>query len=288
MGNRRVKSDDRKLDELAKYGGREMLDELDGIWKGSKMVSLHILNLRRRLRRSTTKSVKKIFEVQLPPEDVVKLRETFDTVDHEKTGSIGKEQLGEAMTILRIQFSQDELEDAVNEIDLDGSGEIEWPEFLCLMEKFGSNFSIENKFSQERLQEMREVFKMFDADSSGTLDIGELRDVMKSIGLAVEDWEIRAMIAEVDGDDSGEIDWGEFLYLMSKKTVDAENQQRLAFEYFLEKNDSSGKIWKERFVSQMQKLTSEFSKQDFEAMMVQAKCEDRDTSYMTYKEFVKM
>merc|ERR1711881_98662 len=112
---------------------------------GSKMISLHILNLRRRLRRSTTKSVKKIFEVQLPPEDVVKLRETFDAVDPEKTGSIGKQQLGEAMKLLRIQFSEDELDDVVNEVDLDGSGEIEWPEFLCLMEKFGSNFSIENK-----------------------------------------------------------------------------------------------------------------------------------------------
>merc|ERR1711967_112657 len=117
--------------------------------------------------------------------------------------------------MLRIQFSDDELDDAVAEIDLDGSGEIEWPEFLCLMDKFGSNFSIENKFSQERLAEMREVFAMFDADSSGTLDIGELRDVMKSIGLAVEDWEIRAMIAEVDGDGSGQIHWPEFLYLMS-------------------------------------------------------------------------
>jgi calmodulin len=86
---------------------------------------------------------------------------------------------------------------------------------------------------------MREVFKMFDADGSGTLDVGELRDVMKSIGLAPQEWEIKAMIAEVDGDDSGQIDWSEFLYLMSKKTVDAENQQRLAFEYFLEPNDRS-------------------------------------------------
>merc|ERR1719161_3423906 len=96
------------------------------------------------------------------------------------------------------------------------------------------------------------------------------------------------MIAEVDGDGSGEIDWAEFLYLMSKKTVDAENQQRLAFEFFLEKNDRGGKIWKERFVSQMQKLTSEFSKEELEAMVVQAKCEDHDTSYITYREFVKM
>jgi len=286
--NRRVKDDKVALDELAMYGGREMLDDIEGMWKGSRMISLHILNLRRRLRRSTTKSIKKRLEVQLPPEDVVKLRETFDAVDEEKLGHIGKEQLGKAMSMLGIQFDDDELHEAILEIDLDGSGEIEWPEFLFLMSKFGTNFSIENKFSEERLAEMREVFQIFDVDNSGTLDIGELRDVMKSIGLAPDDWEIRAMIAEVDADGSGEIDWSEFLYLMSKKTVDAENQQRLAFEFFLEPLDTSGQIRKERFVSQMQKLTSEFSKDELEAMIIQAKAEDDDSSHLTYKEFVKM
>lgn len=286
--NRRVKNDPSKLDELAKNGGRELLDKIEGMWAGSKIISLHILNLRRRLRRSTTKSIKKIFEVQLPPDDVVKLRETFDAVDTEKTGSIGKQQLGQAMAILRIQFDAAELDQAVTEIDLDGSGEIEWPEFLFLMDRFGANFSIENRFSKERLEEMRQVFGMFDADNSGTLDIGELRDVMKSIGLAPEDWEIRAMIAEVDDDNSGTIGWAEFLYLMSKKTVDAENQQRLAFEFFLEPNQKGGKVSKERFVSQIQRLTNEFSKEELEAMIVQSKCEDHNTDYMTYKEFVKM
>jgi Ca2+-binding EF-hand superfamily protein len=286
--NRRVKSDDAKLDELAKFGGRELLDDIEEEWKGSKMISLHILNLRRRLRRSTAKSIKKRMQVQLPPEDVVKLRETFDAVDEAQIGSIGKEQLGRAMAMLKIQCDDDELTQAVMEVDLDGSGEIEWPEFLFLMSKFGANFSIENKFSEERLKEMRSVFDIFDSDKSGTLDIDELKDVMKSIGLAPQDWEIRAMIAEVDDDGSGTIDWGEFLYLMSKKTVDAENQQRLAFDFFLEPRDPGGRIKKERFVSQMMKLTSEFSKEELEAMIVQAKCEDHDTNFLSYKEFVKM
>lgn len=286
--NRRVKNNDSALDELAKYGGREMLDDLEGVWKNSRMISLHILNLRRRLRRSTTKSIKKRLKVQLPPEDVVKLRETFEAVDVSKKGAIGEQQLGEAMTLLRIQFDADELREAVKEVDLDGSGWLEWPEFLFLMSKFGTNFSIENRFSEERLAEMREVFNIFDADSSGTLDIKELKSVMHSIGLAPEDWEIRAMISEVDSTGSGMIDWPEFLYLMSKKSIDAENQQRLAFEFFLESNNRTGRIKREYFVSQMQRLTSEFSAAELEAMIVQAKFEDSDLNSLTYKEFVKM
>jgi len=286
--NRCVKNDQAKLDELAKYGGRELLDDLEPEWKSHKMISLHILNLRRRLRRSTTKSIKIRNRVELPPEDVVKLRETFDAVDVEQTGSIGKQQLDKAMKLLKIQHDEDDLVQAIREVDLDGSGLIEWPEFLFLMSKFGTNFSIENQFSEERLAEMRQVFQMFDADNSGTLDITELKSVMTSIGLALEDWELRSMIAEVDDDGSGTIDWGEFLYLMSKKTVDAENQQQLAFEFFMEPKDRSGKIRKERFVSQIQKLTNEFSKETLEAMIVQAKCEDHDFNTLSYKEFVKM
>merc|ERR1719446_869897 len=156
------------------------------------------------------------------------------------------------MRSLKIQISDAEVGEAIREIDLDGSGMVEWPEFLFLMSKFGTNFSIENQFSEERLAEMKGVFQMFDADNSGTLDLTELKSVMTSIGLALEDWELRSMIAEVDDDGSGTIDWGEFLYLMSKKTVDPENQQRLAYEFFLEPKERSGKIRKERFVSQVQ------------------------------------
>jgi calmodulin len=286
--NRRVKTNDTALDELAKFGGREMCDDLEELWKNSRMISLHIVNLRRRLKRSTTKSIKQRLKVQLPPEDVVKLRETFEAVDPDKKGKIGEKQLGEAMSILRIQFDEDELRDSINEVDLDRSGFIEWPEFLFLMSKFGTNFSIENRFSEERLAEMRAVFNIFDADASGTLDISELKSVMHSIGLAPEDWEIRAMIAEVDSTGSGQIDWPEFLYLMSKKKVDAENQQRLAFEFFLEHNNRTGKIRRDYFVSQMQKLTSEFTAAELGAMIVQAKFEDSDLHYLTYKEFVKM
>merc|ERR1719373_953854 len=111
---------------------------------------------------------------------------------------------------------------------------------------------------------------------------------MNSIGLAPQDWEIRAMIAEVDADGSGTIDWLEFCYLMSKKTVDAENQQRLAFDFFLEPTDRSGKIRRDRFVIQMQKLTSEFTVEELEAMIVQAKFEDSDLNSLSYREFVKM
>lgn len=286
--NRCVKTDDAKLNELAKYGGRELLDDIEEHWKSHKMISLHILNLRRRLRRSTTKSIKIRNKVDLPPEDVVKLRETFDAVDVEQHGSIGKVQLGKAMSMLKIQFDDSELDQAIKEIDLDGSGEIEWPEFLFLMSRFGSNFSIENQFSEQRLAEMKAVFNMFDADCSGTLDITELKNVVNSIGLALEDWELRSMIAEVDSDESGTIDWSEFLYLMSKKAVDPENMQRLAYEFFLEPKQRGGSIRKERFVSQVQKLTTEFSKETLEAMIVQAKCEDHDTSTLSYKEFVKM
>lgn len=286
--NKRVREGPDKLNELAKYGGREMLDELEPCWESNKLISLHILNMKRRLRRSNTKSIKRKVEVQMPPEDVVKLRGCFEAFDPQGKGFLTKESLGQAMIQLGIKFDEAELDEASREVDIDGSGMIEWPEFLFLMSKFGTNFSIEARFSEERLKEMRQVFEHFDADNSGTLDISELRTVMMSVGLSPEDWELRAMIAEVDADESGVIDWPEFLYLMSKKNVDAENQQRLAFEFFLEPNDKSGRIRRERFIQQMRRLTKEFTAEELGAMMFQAKFENTDASHLTYREFVKM
>mmetsp|Transcript_87741 Transcript_87741/g.165471 ORF Transcript_87741/g.165471 Transcript_87741/m.165471 type:complete len:576 (+) Transcript_87741:222-1949(+) len=286
--NRRVRADRDALDQLARVGGRELLDDLEPCWQSNKMIALQMLNLRRRLRRSNTKSVKRKVEVPMPPDDVVRLRGIFDSLDPLKKGHIDKAGLGQAMAMLGIKCDEAELDESAREVDLDGSGLIEWPEFLFLMAKFGTNFSIEARFSKERLKEMWAVFEQFDTDKSLTLDLSELKSVMLNIGLCPEDWELRAMIAEVDADESGCIDWNEFLYLMSKKNVDAENQQRLAFEFFLEPQDRSGKIRKERFVQQMRKLTKEFSVTELEAMIMQAKFEDTDATYLTYKEFVKM
>merc|ERR1712187_44861 len=154
------------------------------------------------------------------------------------------------------------------------------------MSKFGSNQSIENQFSEQRLEELRGVFELFDADGNGSLDSTELGMVMRAIGLHVGEKEIKAMINSVDADGSGCIEWPEFLFLMSKKVPDVENRHLLAFEFF--DREGKGRIQRRDFVASMQQLTNEFSSEELEEMVAQSKFEDDDYSSISYKEFVKM
>merc|ERR1712187_779645 len=154
------------------------------------------------------------------------------------------------------------------------------------MSKFGSNQSIENQFSEQRLEELRGVFELFDADGNGSLDSTELGMGMRAVGFHLGETEIKAMINTVDADGSGCIEWPEFLFLMSKKAPDVENQHLLAFEFF--DREGKGRIQRWDFVASMKKLTDEFSSQELEEMVAQSKFEDDDESASCDRELGKM
>lgn len=67
-----------------------------------------------------------------------------------------------------------ELQDMINEVDSDGNGEIDFPEFLTMMAR-----KMKDTDSEE---EIREAFKVFDKNGDGKISAAELRHVMTSIG----------------------------------------------------------------------------------------------------------
>lgn len=54
--------------------------------------------------------------------------------------------------------------------------------------------------------ELREAFRIFDRDGSGTINAEELRDVMKALGEDLSSAEIDEMIKEADKNGDGSID----------------------------------------------------------------------------------
>ena len=67
-----------------------------------------------------------------------------------------------------------ELQDMINEVDADGNGEIDFPEFLTMMAR-----KMKDTDSEE---EIKEAFKVFDKNGDGKISAAELRHVMTSIG----------------------------------------------------------------------------------------------------------
>ncbi|KAI3605016.1 calmodulin [Moniliophthora roreri] len=95
--------------------------------------------------------------------------------------------------------SESELQDMINEVDADGDGTIDFPEFLSMMAT-----KIHHADSEE---EIRQAFKVFDKDGNGTISAQELRTVMESLGERLSDKEIDAMIKEADVDGDGTISY---------------------------------------------------------------------------------
>ena len=70
--------------------------------------------------------------------------------------------------------TESELQDMINEVDADGNGTIDFPEFLSMMAR-----KMRDTDSEE---EIKEAFKVFDRDNNGFISAAELKHVMISIG----------------------------------------------------------------------------------------------------------
>ncbi|XP_035874479.1 calmodulin-1-like [Phyllostomus discolor] len=97
----------------------------------------------------------------------------------------------------------------INDVDADGNGTIDFPEFLTTMER-----AMKDTDSEE---EIREAFHVFDKDGNGYISAAELRHVMTNLGEKLIDEEIEEMIREADIDGDGQVNYEEFVQMMTAK-----------------------------------------------------------------------
>ncbi|VDN31138.1 unnamed protein product, partial [Gongylonema pulchrum] len=72
------------------------------------------------------------------------------------------------------------------------------------------------RYSDEELDEYRQVFNMFDTDGSGAIGIDELESAMRNLGLEPQKNELEQIIEEVDQMGNHEIDFHEFCDVMKR------------------------------------------------------------------------
>eukprot|EP00438_Fugacium_kawagutii_P009822 Skav212323 [mRNA] locus=scaffold3374:166035:166867:- [translate_table: standard] len=96
-----------------------------------------------------------------------------------------------------------ELQDMINEVDADGNGTIDFPEFLSLMARKMKD-PVRDTDTEE---ELIEAFKVFDRDGNGFISAAE----------KLTDEEVDEMIREADVDGDGQINYEEFVKMMMAK-----------------------------------------------------------------------
>merc|ERR1712183_661405 len=96
----------------------------------------------------------------------------------------------------------------ISEVDKDGSGEIDFDEFLILMN---------GKINDLQLQsEIHRIYDLFDADGDGLLSCADLCQALQDYaGESMTEEEAAEVMFDVDSDGSGKIDLAEFIAMIS-------------------------------------------------------------------------
>ncbi|URD87526.1 hypothetical protein MUK42_26602 [Musa troglodytarum] len=117
-----------------------------------------------------------------------------------------------------------ELQDMINEVDADGNGTIDFPEFLNLMARKMKdtdseflNLMARKMKDTDSEEELKEAFRVFDEDQNGFISAAELRHVMTNLGEKLTDEEVDEMIREADVDGDGQINYEEFVKVKMAK-----------------------------------------------------------------------
>lgn len=139
------------------------------------------------------------------------IKEAFDLFDTDGSGTIDQKELKVAMRALGFEPKRDEIKKMIADIGKTGAGTIDLQDFMFLMS--GKMTERDSK------EEILKAFRLFDDDETGKISLKNLRRVAREIGETMTDEELQEMIDEADRDGDGEVSQEEFLRIMKKTSL---------------------------------------------------------------------
>nr|CAD7588663.1 unnamed protein product [Timema genevievae] len=138
------------------------------------------------------------------------LRKAFEAFDREKKGCISTDMVRTILEMLGHHVDDQIIKDIILEVDADGSGELEFDEFVTL----AGRFLIEED-AEAMQQELKEAFRLYDKEGDGYITTAVLREILKELDDKLTKEELDMMIEEIDTDGSGTVDFDEFMEVMT-------------------------------------------------------------------------
>lgn len=142
---------------------------------------------------------------------------------------------------------------------------------------------IAERLSEEEIGGLKELFKMIDTDSSGTITFEELKEGLRRVGSQLMEPEIKALMEAADIDNSGTIDYGEFVAAtLHLNKIEKEENMVAAFSFF--DKDGSGYIT----VDELQLACKEFGLGEVHLDEIVQEIDQDNDGRIDYSEFVAM
>eukprot|EP00451_Oxyrrhis_marina_P046516 CAMPEP_0204449346 /NCGR_PEP_ID=MMETSP0470-20130426/99792_1 /ASSEMBLY_ACC=CAM_ASM_000385 /TAXON_ID=2969 /ORGANISM="Oxyrrhis marina" /LENGTH=294 /DNA_ID=CAMNT_0051449163 /DNA_START=53 /DNA_END=939 /DNA_ORIENTATION=+ len=146
----------------------------------------------------------------LTEDEIDEIREAFNLFDTDGSGTIDPKELKAAMQSLGFESKNPTIYQMIADLDRESSGAIDFEEFLdAITSKLGD---------KESKDGISKIFNLFDDDKSGVISLKNLKRVAKELGETMTDEELREMIERADSNGTGEITFEDFYTIMTKKT----------------------------------------------------------------------
>eukprot|EP00347_Sterkiella_histriomuscorum_P022817 403337038 len=118
----------------------------------------------------------------------------FDFFDKNGDKQISAKELGVVMKNIGQHITEQELNQMIIEADEDGSGTIDFDEFLMLMSKRLQELDVK--------EELIEAFRVYDKEKNGCISVDEIRKILQKMGETVSKDEIEEVLKDLDPNES--------------------------------------------------------------------------------------
>ena len=125
----------------------------------------------------------------------------------DRSGQLCKKELKNVLIALHIKVDDKELQSLLNQMDVNGSGKIEFGEFKAAM--------VKNYFGRHSKKELEDAFKKYDSDGNGFVTVDEFQNIMSNMGRYMSRHEIKSMIQSLDSNNDGKVSFVEFIKLFN-------------------------------------------------------------------------
>ncbi|KAL9238129.1 hypothetical protein vseg_012599 [Gypsophila vaccaria] len=168
-----------------------------------------------RAMNKLTKLALKVMAENLPDEEIKGLKQMFNNIDTDRSGTITVEELKAGLARLGSRLTEPEIQQLMEAADVDKNGSIDYMEFIT---------ATMHRHRLDKDENLYKTFQYFDKDNSGYITKEELRQAMEEYGMG-DEATIKEILDDVDTDQDGQINYEEFVAMMKKGTTNSDGKQ---------------------------------------------------------------
>ena len=148
-------------------------------------------------------------KLDIPEDKIAEYKESFDMFDRNKKGKITINDISKIMKNFGYPLSKEEAKKMVSSIDASGDGEVNFEEFVMLMERHIHDISDDP---------VLQAFRDFDKNYDGKITNYEFRYILTHVGEnKFSDKEVDELFKECNIKDEGELEYENFIMFCRKQ-----------------------------------------------------------------------